>query len=337
MSTTQDSSVGISVAEAAYKTNTTASRWFEYMDENFDWAKNVKQGKGLRVGGRVARSGRRVVPTANGTGDMTIECVSKGMGLLWQACLGAGVSTNVSGATYQQNFTLGDNPGSVTVQRGLPHVNTDGTFTVDPYTFLGGMVESWELDFPNADIATLKTNWDFGDVATATAYTSPSYASSPNLFHFANGTISSGTLTAPTTTVMGSGTTTIADIRGGSITVNNNLTKRQNMGGGGRESKPTVGLRDVQVKFDAEYDSVTYRDAILNETPFALILNFTGAALSTGTEQLQIIIPEIKLDSPFPNSNGTDLIIQSLSGEGLDNLVAAQPIYVSMRTADTAL
>lgn len=338
MTTTQDCSVGISAVEAAYKTNTTATRFFEFVDENFDWNKNVKQGKGLRVSGRVARSGRRVVPSANGQGDLTVECTSKGMGLLWQACLGTGASTLVSGSTFQQVFTLGDNPGSVTVQKGVPFVNSDGTFTVAPHTYLGGMVDSWELDFPNADIATLKTVWDFGDLTTATGYAAPSYSATPNLFHFANGSISSGTLTAPTSTALGTGSTTIADIRSGSIVVANNLTKnRLNYGGAGRESKPTVGLRTITLKYDAEFDAITYRDAILNETPFNFILNFTGGALSSGVEQLQVIIPEVKLDGAMPNSNGTDLIIQSVTGEGLDNLSAAQPIWVVTRTADAAL
>jgi Phage tail tube protein len=336
--TSQDASVGISAVEAAYKTNTTASRWFEYIDESFDWKKNTKQGKGLRVGGRVARSARRAYVAGSGAGDMSMECTSKGMGLLWQACLGTGVSTNVSGATYQQLFTLGDNPGSVSVQKGLPYVNSDGSFTVAPHTFLGGMVDTWELDCPNADIATLKTTWDFGDITTATSYAAPSYPTAPNLFHFANGSITTGTLTSPTTTVMGSGATTVADIRSVTITVNNNLTKnRFNYGGAGRESKPTIGLRTISVKFDAEFDSIAYRDAILNETPMNFIVNFTGGALSTGTEQLQVVIPELKLDSPMPATNGTDLIIQSLTGEGLDNLTASQPIWVASRTSDSAL
>lgn len=337
MTTTQDCSVGIGV-ESTYKTGVTPTRWFEYIDESLDWSKSIKQGKGLRVAGRVARSGRRVVTSAQGAGDFSMECTSKGMGLLWQALLGTGTSTLVSASTYQQVFTLGDTPSPLTVQKGVVHIDpVTGAGTVDAYTFLGCLVDSWEFDFTNDDIATLKTTLNAGDLTTATAYTAPSYPTSPNLFHFANATLSTGTLTSPTTTALGSAVTPVADVRGGSITVNNNLTTRYNIGGGGRQARPTMGLRTISGKIDVEYDSTTFRDAVLADTPMALVLNYTAGALSTGNETLQIILPEIKFDSELPKTNGTDLIVQSMSFQVLDNLTAAQPIWVVCRTADNAL
>jgi hypothetical protein len=338
MVSSQDASVGFAT-ETTYKTGVTPTRWIEYIDESLDWSKNIKQGKGLRVGGRVARSARRVVPTAEGKGDFSMECTSKGMGLLWSYILGAGTSTLVSGATYQQVFTLADTLPSFTLQKGLPHVNTDGTFTVDPYTFLGTTCDSFELDFPNADIVSLKVTTDIGDLTTATGYAAPSYATSPSLFQFAGGSVTTGTLTAPTTTALGSAVTTVADIRGGTLMVNHNTTQdRYNLNATGRKSKPTVGLRAITGKLDIEYDSITFRDAVLAETPMSLVLNWvTTTALSSGVETLQVILPEVKFDSEMAKTNSTDLIIQSMSYAVLDNLTAAQPIWVVCRTSDNAL
>jgi hypothetical protein len=140
-------------------------------------------------------------------------------------------------------------------------------------------------------------------------------------------------------TALASSITSVADVRGGSISVNNNTTKRPNFVGTGRaNAQPTIGLHDITGKLDIEYDSTTFRDAFLAETPLNLIINFvTATALSTGVETLQVIIPEIKFDGELPTDNGTDLIIQNMSFTGLDNLTAAQPIWVVMRTADTAL
>lgn len=333
MATPQDASIGLAT-ESTYGTGVTVTRFLEFTDESLNWNKNIKQGQGLRVGGRVARSARRVVPSADASGDVTMECISKGMGLVWNACLGSSTSTLVSGTTFQQVHTLGDTPPSLTVQKGLPQAGG----TVDPYTFLGAMVSQWTLNFPNADIATLQFSLDAKDVTTATAYATPSYPATPSLFHFANGTIASGTLTSPTATALATGTTTVADVRGGSVQVNNNLaTDRLNFGGAGRKSKPTVGLREITGSLTVEYDVSTWRDAVLQETPMALILTFTGAALSSGTETLQVVIPEIKFDSPLSQANGTDLITTDLSFAGLDNLTAAQPIWVVCRTSDNAL
>jgi hypothetical protein len=158
MTSTQDCSIGIGV-ESTYKTPVTVTRWLEYLDESVDWNKSVKQGKGLRVASRVARSPRRAVTSAQGAGDFSMEATSKGMGLVWQACLGSSVSNLVSGATFQQVHTLGDNPASLTLQKGLVRIDpTTGVATVDPYTYAGCMVDSWEFEFPNDDIASLKVD-----------------------------------------------------------------------------------------------------------------------------------------------------------------------------------
>lgn len=333
MSTFQDASIGLAV-ESSYKTGVTPTRFYEFTDESLQWNKSIKQGAGLRVGGRVARSGRRVVPSADGSGDFTIEACNKGMGLLWQGALGAGTSTVVSDATYQQVFTLGDTPPSFTIQKGLPQAGG----TVDAYTYTGCMVDSWEFDFPNADICSLKTTWDLADVNTSTAYAAPSYPTGVSLYNFSGGTIYTGAVTQATATALATAATPIADVRAGNITGNNNLAKdRFNIGGGGRKAKPTVGLRELGITLTVEYDSTTWRDAVLNDTPMSILLNFTGGSLSTGSETLQVVANCVKFDSPLAQTNGTDLITTDLSGQILDDLTGNPPIAVVMRTSDTAL
>ena len=333
MTTVQDCSLGFGV-ESTFGTGVTPTRWIEFTDESWDFRKNIKQGQGLRVGSRVARSARRVVATADAGGDITVECISKGMGLLWQACLGAGVSTLVNGTTYQQVFTLADSPSSWTVQKGVPRV--DGT--VDAYTFTGAQVDSWELTFGNADIPRLKTTWDAKDVTTATAYATPSYAASANLFAFSGATLYTGTLTAPTATALASGTTAIANCRGGSLSVSHDMaTDRYNIGGSGRKAKQIVqGVRGISGKLDIEYADTVFRDAVLNDTPMLLLLTYSAGALSSGNETLQVVIPEIKLDSELVKATG-NMPMQSIAFQGLDNLTAAQPIWVVTRTSDAAL
>lgn len=335
MAGTQDCSIGFAT-ESTFRTAATPTRWLEVLgDESLDYQKTVKQGQGLRVGSRVARSVRRVVTSVGAGGDFSTEAISKGMGLLWQWLLGTGASTLVSGSTYQQVFTLGDAPASLTIQKGI--VEAGGT--VDPITFLGCMASGFEIDFSNADIVTVKASVDAADVSTATAYAAPSYASGANLFHFAGGSISTGALTAPTTTALASGATPVTNVRGGSISVDHSLRDdRYNLGGAGKKSKQLHGLTSITGKLDVEYDSTTFRDAVLNETPMSLILTWTTAgALSTGFETLQVVLPEIKFDGELPKFNGADLITPSMSFTALDNLTAAQPIWIVTRTADTAL
>jgi len=334
MASPQDSSIGF-IEEVTYGTSPGAvTRWPEFLDESTNYAPTRVQGAGLRVGGRVARSGRRVTTSIQGSGDFTMECTSKGMGLFWKWALGAGTSTLVSAATYQQVFTLGDAPASFVMQKGLVEAASG---TVDPYTWLGCMINQTDITFANDAIVTVKYGLDIRDLTTATGYAAPSYAATPSLFHFANGTITTGALTAPTTTILGGGGTPVADVSGGALTINNNLSSVKVIGAAGKKSKPTVGLRQITGNIDVDYDNTTFRDAFINDTPMNLVLTWTGAALGVGVETLQVIVPEIKFDGDLPNPNGTDRISQPMKFTGLDNLTAAQPIWVVCRTADAAL
>jgi hypothetical protein len=203
------------------------------------------------------------------------------------------------------------------------------------------MVDSFEFNFPNADIATLKTTFDAGDFSAVQAFTAVTslYPTEPvNPFHFANASLSMGALTAPTATALAAGATPTANIRDVSVSVGNNLTNNKfNFGGAGRKAKPNRGIRTISGKFTMQYDATTYRDLFLADSPMNLVLSYTGAALSTGVETLQLVVPEIKFDGELPKANGTDLITVPMSFTGLDNLTAAQPIWAVLRTADTAL
>lgn len=338
--TLQDGVLGIA-KETTAGTAVTVSRFYEIRgDETLDWQKTVVQGQGLRVGSRVARSNRRVLAAGQGGGDFTVECCSKGMGLLWQACLGAaGVSTQVSSSdTYQQVFkplSGATAPSTLTIQKQL--VEAGGT--VDAVTFAGCTVAGWEFDFPNNDICTLKVTVDAMDYSTSTSAATASYPDEPvHLFHFAQGAIKKGTLTEPTTTAIASATTAVGDVRGGTLVASNNLVAdRFNAGGAGRKSQQLFGALDLTGTLTVEYDAATMRDAMLNETALCLVLTFTGAALDTGNEILQIVLPEIKLDSPLPQMNGTDLVTTDFDFTVLDNLTATEPIWVIQTTLDTAI
>ena len=338
MATTQDSSVGFG-KESTYGTAVTPTRWLEFTDEKFEFKPMRKQGKGIRVGGRLARSARRVTTSLETSGELDVEMCTKGFGLLLEGALGTGVSTLVSGTTYQQNFTIGDTLSSFTVQKGL--VREDGTVT--PYTFAGMVVESWEITSTKDEIVTSKFSFDgSGAVDTATAYTSPSYATSPSLFVFTHGVLTSGAFTAPTATALASGATSIANVTEFSIKGENKLTGGMRAYGsaGKRATKPRPGDRSDSVngKVKVIYTDTTWRDASFNDTDVSLILTFTSTeALSAGFATLQIAIPVARLEPATPAVNGQEVIETDYTFSVLDGLSAAQPLWVSLRTADTAL
>lgn len=340
MPSIQDSSVGI-VKEVTYGTPVTVSRWYEFTEESLGFEPNRVQGTGLRLNGRLPRSNRRVTTTAQGTGGFTCELLSKGMGLLFEAALGTGASTVVAGALYQQNFTLADNPTSLSIQKGLLTVADNGDSTVVPYSYNGCMVSSLEISVPNAEVATAKFEFDLRDMLTATAYAAPTMTTGGSLFHFGQASVTAGgTVTPPTTNALATGGTAVTNVRDFAMTLNNNLsTDRFNMGVSlGRKKKPVPGLREITGTITVENSDVVLRDAFLNDTAVPIVVNLTSTeVVGAGVAAFQIVLPEVKLNGDLPTANGTELGTTSYNFTVLDNLTAAQGIWVIIRTSDTAL
>lgn len=335
MGNLQDCSINIK-PETTFKTPVTPDRAFEFVSESLTWTQTIVQGEGLRAGSYMARSGRRVVPTGQGGGDITMEILSKGFGYWWQACMGTAVSTLVAGTTYQQNHTWAKQPASLTVQK--TSIRADGT--VDPITYAGVAVTQFVITFTNAGLVTLQVSLDAADYSTATSFATLTYPSSPSLFHFANWSLQTGTFTAPTTTALASGATTLTGVRSLTITGNRNpVVDRFNATATGRKDQQIGSQFDVTGSIEMEYVSTAQRDAYLAQTEQSLVSTVTGAALSTGNETFQVALPAIKLDpdGAVPVANGTGLIVQTIPFTALDNLTAAQGMWISTRTADTAV
>lgn len=334
MGNLQDASINAK-PQSVFGTPVTPDRAYEFTDASLDWEWTLVQGEGLRVGSYVDRAARQVAPVGQGDGDITFEILSKGFGYWWQACLGTVTSTLVAGSTFQQVHSWASTPADLTVQISTPRA--DGT--IDPVTYANVAIDSWEITFANAGLVTLKVTLDIGDFATATGFASLTYATTPNLFHFGNWTITTGTLTAPTTTALASSVTALTNVRSLTITANRNpVDDRFNAIGTGRKAAQIGTKFDLSGSMEIEYTSTTQRDAYLARTAQTLVSTVTAGALSTGLETLQVVIGAMQINpgGAMPQVAGTDLIVQTLSFAILDNLTNV-PIQVVSRTSDATV
>lgn len=338
MATPQDCSINVAT-ESTYGTYVAGTRAFEFDDESFTFEPSRAEGEGLKVSARTKLAYRSVDTVKAGSGSLTIPAMTKGMGILLSAACGTNSVTLVSGSTYQHNFTLGDTPASLSIQKSIPRT-TSGT--VDPYSFLGCMVSSWSFDGANSEIPSFSFDFDVRNLDTAQAFASLTYPSLGvgSIYSFKDSAaLYGGTLTVPTTTALGTGATAVTDVRDFKLEVNNNLTDdRFNIGGAGLKSKPTVGMREISGSFTAEYEATTYRDDFLANTSRPLVVTYTSAeSLSTGTSTLQFVLPDVKLRSAIPVANKGDLVTVEHNFTAYQTTTSAQAIYVVLRTADTAI
>jgi hypothetical protein len=339
MTTQLDASIGIK-KESVYGTPATVDAFFEYLEETFDDAPTYVSGKGLRVGKIMQRSDRRVLGKEATAGDITLEAFSKGLGKLFAAALGTGVSTNITGTAYQQLFTpkTADFLDSYTIQKAIPVLGG----APSQQTYAGCVCSGFELDVSNSDEVTIKFSFGGRSVDTSTAYATPSYIAANQLFAFVHASLAiGGTVVPPTTTALGSGGTNTVDISDLTITWDNGLdTAGYNFGSQGKRSRvPALGERVGTGQLTVEYDADTFRNAWNAQTDLALLLTLQLPAAITGSNfpTLQVCVPELRFEGEMPKSNKGDVVTQTIPFTILDGGVAASPLYVAIVTPETAI
>jgi Phage tail tube protein len=317
------SQLGIA-AETTFNTPVTVTRFYEFTSENLNYNKRVAVGMGLRAGGQLPRSQRRVVTTTDVTGDIVLDLPTRGLGLLLGQAMGTSPSpTTVTTGVYSYSFTLGDvYTRSFTAQVGVPQYGG----TVTPKTVGGAKIQGFELGVAVGGIATGKFTIDAASLTTSTALATASYSPISNLFHFAQGAI----------TVAGS---SVANIKDFTVTVGNTLkADRYNLGASGIKAEQVIGgFRKISGKLTAEFTDTTLLAAFLADTTTALVLTFTGATIALGqSEKLSITIPAAKFNADTPNVQGPGVVDLSMTFEAYDD-GTNQPLTIVYQTADAAL
>lgn len=317
------SQLGIAT-ETTFNTSVTVSRFYEFTSENLSFNKKTAVGMGLRAGGQLPRSQRRVVTTTDAGGDIVLDLPTRGLGLLLSHAMGSTPSavTTTTGV-YSYTFTLGDVYGrSFTAQVGVPQYGG----TVTPKTISGSKIQSFELAVATGGIATGKFTVDAASLTTGVSLATASYSTISNLFHFAQGAI----------TVDGS---SVANVKDFSITVDNTLKQdRYNLGAAGVKAEQVInGFRKISGKLTAEFTDTNFFTKYYNDTTTALVLTFTGQTIAGGQkETLSITIPAVKFNADTPNVPGPQVIDLAMTFEAYDD-GTNQPLTIVYQTADATL
>ena len=306
------SQLGIAT-ETTFNTAVTVTRFYEFTNESINYNKVTAVGLGLRAGGQVPRSQRRVVTTSDATGDITLDLPTKGLGLLLAHAMGS-FPTKTGGSF---TFTLGDiYTKSFTSQVGVPQYGG----TVTPKTIGGCKISSFELGVSNAGIATGRFSVDGASFTTGTSLATASYSSTTNLFHFAQGAV----------TVDGS---SVANIKDFTLTVDNVIkSDRYNLGAAGVKAEQVInGFRKVSGSITAEFTDTVLLTKFLADTSTGLALTFTS-----GSDVLSITASAVKFDGEAPQVGGPEVIDVNFTFEAYDNGTDA-PLTIVYTTTDTSL
>lgn len=258
------------------------------------------QGMGIASGNFGALGAHYVETTTGGSGAMTFDLQSKGLGLLLQAITGGtSVSALTSTPAYTQTHTLGDNYGkSLTLQVGAPY----RTGAAASHTILGAKVTSAEFTCAVNEIASATVNFDAKTFDDAQVLATASYLST-NVFHGKQMAVKLGTYSSEAAIT---GVTQWAQTWTRAMDTNDYTA-----GASGLKSEPVLnGNYEISGSLTVDWLSkTTIQDLMIANTPKSLVVEFVGPVItSTYYETLRFTLPSVYFSGDIQGVSGPDTL-----------------------------
>lgn len=326
---------------------------FEFLTETLELKKTAVTGMGLAAGKVYPRTKRRVVTEYDVTGDVKMDCPTRNLGFFLRYMVGDFTetptqigSTGIYKTVFQPKSGMAGH--SFTLQKGVPTVDTA---TVEPVTYVGCKVGSWEIAVATGGLASLSLNIDArnelagagngdplnGSVPALATFGTPTTGLGMGVFHFREATLlSGGTPTLTSGVVSLAGATALGNVK--SCNIQHAVafdTKRIFLGGLGFKSEQIEnGYRKINGSATIEWlSSEAVYNAFSADTTTSLELTFVGPTVSTSNYLLDIIIPNIKFEGETPKVAGPQVVTQNANFIGDDD-EATTPIQVTYQSED---
>lgn len=308
-------------AESTYGTYATPTNFYELESESLKNTISRMDVQDLRAGAFVLRSDRWAAGRQDVKGDLNLSVRSNGFAKLFHHALG-GVSNVADGTGYHYTIVPGDLAGlAMTVQVGKPDVSG----TVQPFSYLGCKVDSFDLSNTSSDEMKLRLSLDGQAETTGQTLASASYTANMEPLYFTEGSITVGGSSFDVLNWNVTGTNAIKSDRY-YISSTTPALKREPI----RNAYASYGGSLV-----ADFTDLTAYQRYVSGTTAAVVLTYTGTqTYDTGKfNKVVVTIPNARFDGDTPNVGGPDILQQTLPFVCLDDGSNA-PLQIEVYTAD---
>lgn len=298
--------------ESTYGTGVTVTRFYEILKDGYKQDVARLESKAIRTGVRVQRSDRYREGSKTVVGAPQFEVLNKSFGLWFKHMFGGLATTGPVGTLYTHTFT----PGALTtlsrtVQVGRP----DLSGTVEPFTYEGCKVDTWELS-SGVDEALVLSIGDVGEEEKSpvsspagAALATASYPSTAAMLIFVDGAITVGGVTTP--------------VKKFSLKGDNGIAKDRRFVGSQVIKNPLEAAKRMYTgELNCEFtDTVAYGRFIAG-TEAALIITF-AVTISAVTFSLTITC-NVRFDGETPNVEDEGILQEKIPFKCVDSGAGAQ-------------
>lgn len=314
--------------EVTYGTAVTPDHFAPYNDEALEYSRERIESQSMYAGRRTVSDwveGKR-----GGAGPVNFDVrPNGGFALLTKHALGQIATTtpdSVNAPTARLHTArVGQLDGkSLTVQIGRP--NTAGV--VDPYTYAGCKIPSWELSMEAGGLLMAKFDFDLKSEVTSTALATATYPASNVLLPFSNASVA---------VTIGGTTYNVKKVTVGGN--NNQATDRSVLGSAEKlEQLEGQGFREYTGTIDLEsYAGLTPYNLFRNGTEAAVVATFSGALIAGALSYMvRVTLARCRFDGENPKVAGQEILDHALPFKALYTSAADTEVKIETQNTDVA-
>lgn len=309
----------IGTETVTYGAAVTPTRSYEMVQETMKLSIDRIDSKGLRAGRRMV--GKWVPGKRFASGDVEFEVSGVGFGLLLQHALGANAVTGAS-PTYTQTCTVSDLPLSFTMQIGRPDI----TGTVNPFTYTGCRINTWELSLKAGELLMFKPSIIAADETTGTAlatFTDPTI----QLLSYVGGVVTCGGVEVDLLDFSFKGDNKLDTSR---FRLRNNYAIKQPI---------ENSWREFTGQLTADFEGLTQYNHFVNGDELSMVATFAGAAIpgGAGSKYQVVVTANVRYDGETTHVPGPSVLQQPIPVKVVDDTATdAAALSVVYTTTDAA-
>lgn len=302
-------------AETTYGTAVTVTRFVPFTSESIEGTPDFLESDGIIAGQQVLNSNQWTHGVWRIEGDIAMEMLTRQCGLLLHHALGS-ITTSSSAGTSTHTITPGDLGGlGLTVQKGVP---SGVAGVVQPFTYAGVKVASWELAVAAEQNATFGLSVVAQTFTTGTALATATYLTVGAPYSFVSGSFSLATSNLC--------------VRSAKVSGDNSLdTGRVCVGHNYIEEPVSSDYREFMGEVELEFPDLVHYNRFVAGTEGTLNL-----LLSNGTSSIRTVA-NVRTDAYPVTVNDRGLVVSSASFKCTASVVGsnASALTITYVTADT--
>ncbi|MGO1048800.1 phage tail tube protein [Crossiella sp. CA198] len=322
--------------ETAYGTAPAAlNRGYEAKNDSWKRQTEYLESVGFRPGMQTVRADRRRPVHKGGTGEIELDLLTSGAGLLLASIFTTATATDVEapgqpGAKVATKWTFGvavdESPLSLTVQAQRPKVSGG----IVPFTHLGCVVTEASFTQEVDQNLLVKAGFDFQDVKLDVPAGTPTYPATAVPFAWSECEIK----------LKVAGSDVVFEPSKFELNANFGMkADRYRLINGGRKTRPFRSqVPTYEGSLEIDFDSTDIYRAYVEGTPCELTATWSGPQIASGVHsQFALRIPVIQFSGESPEMSLEDLTKQPLPFRVLDPGTGTPAVSATYVTTDAEL